>query len=396
MDVIVDTASLEALCSRLSSAPYVTVDTEFMREKTYWPRLCLVQLAGPEDAAVIDPLAPGIDLGSLLALLGDERILKVFHAARQDIEIFFHLMGKVPAPVFDTQIAAMVCGFGEQVSYETLAAQLVGARIDKTSRFTDWSHRPLSERQLSYALADVTHMRKIYEQLRVRLGQSKRDPWLEEEIAALIDPSVYRLDPSTAWQRLKPRGMSPKSLAVLREVAAWREGEAQRRDLPRNRIVRDEALLEIAASRPRRVADLARVRALPKAVAEGGFGDGILAAVTRGEALPDSECPAVTDRPQLPRGIGPVVELLKVLLKSKCETNHVAAKLIASVSDLERIAAGEDDVPALHGWRHGVFGADALALIEGRLALAVTGRRLEMVERVPPALPQRRSGGRGA
>ncbi len=396
MDVIVDTASLEALCSRLSSAPYVTVDTEFMREKTYWPRLCLVQIAGPEDAAVIDALAPGIDLGSLLALLGDERVLKVFHAARQDIEIFFHLMGNVPAPDFDTQIAAMVCGFGEQVSYETLAAQLVGARIDKTSRFTDWSHRPLSERQLSYALADVTHMRKIYEHLRVRLGQSKRDPWLEEEIAALIDPAVYRLDPSTAWQRLKPRGMSPKSLAVLREVAAWREGEAQRRDLPRNRIVRDEALLEIAASRPRRVADLARVRALPKAVAEGAFGDGILAAVTRGEALPDAECPAVTDRPQLPRGIGPVVELLKVLLKSKCETNHVAAKLIASVSDLERIAAGEDDVPALHGWRHGVFGADALALIEGRLALAVTGRRLEMVERVPPALPQRRSGGRGA
>ncbi|MFO0998428.1 MAG: ribonuclease D [Alphaproteobacteria bacterium] len=395
MDVIVDTASLEALCSRLSPSPYVTVDTEFMREKTYWPRLCLVQIAGPDDSAVIDPLAPGLDLAPLLALLGDERILKVFHAARQDIEIFFHLMDRVPMPIFDTQIAAMVCGFGEQVSYETLVSQLVGARIDKTSRFTDWSQRPLSERQLAYALADVTHMRKIYEHLCMRLGRSKRESWLEEEIASLVDPSAYRLDPDSAWQRLKPRGMSARSLAVLRETAAWREREAQRRDLPRSRVVRDEALLEIAASRPKRVADLARVRALPRAVAEGPFGEGILAAVARGEALPEADCPALPDRPQLPRGIGPVVELLKVLLKSKCETHHVAAKIVASVADLERIAAGERDLPALHGWRHEVFGADALALIEGRLALAVTGRRLDMVERAPP-FEQRRSGQRRA
>lgn len=382
MTPIADTATLAALCDRLSKAPYVTVDTEFMRDKTYWPRLCLVQAAGPDDAEVIDPLAPGLDLAPFLRLMADPNVVKVFHAARQDVEIFFHLTGTVPAPLFDTQIAAMVAGFGEQVSYETLVAHFAGARIDKSSRFTDWSHRPLSERQLTYALADVTHMRKIYEALRVQLQKNKRESWLDEELATLSDPATYRLEPEEAWQRLKPRGMSPRSLAVLKEISAWREREAQKRDVPRNRIVRDEALTEIAAGRPKTADELARVRALSRAVADGPFGREILAAVVRALALPEKDCPTLPDRPQLPHGIGPAVELLKVLLKLKSEQQHVAAKLIANVSDLERLAAGETDLPALHGWRHEVFGADALALIEGRLALAISGKQLEVVERV--------------
>ena len=369
--MIAETKSLDALCKRLAHAPYVAVDTEFMRDTTYWPRLCLVQVAGPEDEAVIDPLAKGMDLKPLLKLMADARVLKVFHAARQDMEIFFHMMGDVPRPIFDTQVAAMVCGFGEQVSYETLVTHYAGARVDKSSRFTDWSHRPLTERQLAYALSDVTHLRTVYAGLSERLQKTGRETWLDEEMATLLDPITYRLDPEGAWQRLKPRGMSRKALGVLKEIAAWREREAQKRDLPRGRLVKDEALLEIAASQPKRVEDLARVRALPRGNAEGALGKALLEAVARGLALPADALPALADRPNLPRGLGPVVEMLKVLLKMTCEKHHVAAKLVASAADLERIAAGEADVPALGGWRREVFGEDALALLDGRLGLAV-------------------------
>jgi ribonuclease D len=381
MPLIADSAQLAAFCARVSQADFITVDTEFMRERTYWPQLCLIQVAGPDEVAAIDPLAEGMDLTPLLDLLADERLLKVFHAARQDIEIFFHLTGRIPTPLFDTQVAAMVCGYGDSVSYETLAAQLAGARIDKSVRFTDWSARPLSDRQISYALADVTHLRKVYEGLAKRLVTSGRAHWLQEEMATLLQPGTYRLEPDESWRRLKPRaGSKPRLLAILREVAAWREREAQRRDVPRNRIVRDDTVMDIAAHAPSTVEDLARLRGLSKSLAEGRMGQDILVAVARGAAMPESEIPILPPPVEMPGGLGPVVELLKVLLKIKCERQQVAQKLVASSADLERVAADDNaDVPALHGWRREVFGEDALALKHGRLALAMKGKRIVLM-----------------
>jgi ribonuclease D len=380
MTLIADSASLAAFCKRQCQAEFVAVDTEFMRDRTYWPQLCLVQLAGPEEAAAIDTLVADIDLSPLLELLADPKLLKVFHAARQDIEIFFHLTGRVPAPLVDTQVAAMVCGFGDAVSYENLAAKLAGARIDKSSRFTDWSHRPLTERQLQYALSDVTHLRPTYEHLRRRLAKSGRTEWVAEEMAVLTDPATYALDPREAWRRIKFRTDKPRTLAILREVAAWREEEAQRRDLPRNRVLRDETLCEIAAHAPSDVEHLARCRGFPRSIAENRQGAQILAAVRRGLDLPANECPRPTPRRDLPSGLGPLVELLRVLLKMRCEDHDVAQKLVASADDLEMIAADDGaQVAALHGWRREVFGADALALKRGRLALTVVGRRVKVV-----------------
>jgi ribonuclease D len=378
MLLIADSAQLAAFCERVAQSDFITVDTEFMRERTYWPQLCLVQVAGPGEVAAIDPLAEGMDLSPLLRLLYDERLLKVFHAARQDIEIFFHMTGRIPAPLFDTQVAAMVCGFGDSVSYETLAAQLAGARIDKSVRFTDWSARPLTDRQISYALADVTHLRKVYAALAKRLMGSGRAGWLQEEMATLLEPSTYRLEPDEAWRRLKPRpGSKPRLLSVLREVAAWREREAQRRDIPRNRVIRDETVIDIAAHAPTTVEEIARLRGLSKGLAEGRMGQEILVAVANGVAKPENEAPQLPPALDLPGGLGPVVELLKVLLKMKCERQQVAQKLVASTSDLERIAADDNaDVPALHGWRREVFGNDALALKHGRLALTMNGKRI--------------------
>lgn len=381
MRLITDSAELAEFCARLATADFVTVDTEFMRERTYWPRLCLVQLAGPQDAACIDPLMPGIDLAPLIALMYDPRVLKVFHAARQDLEIFFNLTGRVPAPLFDTQVAAMVCGFGESASYETLVGQLAREQIDKSMRFTDWAARPLSDRQIAYALADVTHLRVVYEALATRLMKTGRAGWLEEEMATLLDPITYRTTPEEAWRRLKPRSARPRVLAVLREVAAWREREAQRRDVPRVRIVRDEALLEIATAAPTTADALARTRGLSQGFAEGRLGQDLLEAVARGKAMPESEIPTLPPLPVSPPGIGPIVELLKVLLKIKCEEHHVATKLVASSSDLERIASDDDaDVPAMKGWRREVFGDEAIALKHGRIALSMKGRRIVMMD----------------
>jgi ribonuclease D len=378
MLLIADSAQLAEFCERVAQSDFITVDTEFMRERTYWPQLCLVQVAGASEVAAIDPLAEGIDLSPLLRLLYDERLLKVFHAARQDIEIFFHMTGRIPSPLFDTQVAAMVCGYGDSVSYETLAAQLAGARIDKSVRFTDWSARPLTERQISYALADVTHLRKVYSALAKRLMTSGRAGWLQEEMATLMEPSTYRLEPEEAWRRLKPRaGSKPRLLAVLREVAAWREREAQRRDIPRNRVIRDETVMDIAAHAPSTVEEIARLRGLSKGLAEGRMGQEILVAIAKGVATPENEAPHLPPPVELPGGLGPVVELLKVLLKMKCERQQVAQKLVASSSELERIAADDNaDVPALHGWRREVFGNDALALKHGRLALTMNGKRI--------------------
>ncbi len=383
MEVITATGDLAALCERLAGSDYVTVDTEFMRERTFWPRLCLVQVAGPDEAVAIDALAEGIDLAPLCALMAAPGVLKVFHAARQDIEIFHLVCGRAPAPLFDTQIAAMVCGFGDSVSYEALASKLAKARIDKTLRFTDWSRRPLTERQLRYAIDDVRHLRAIYERLRQRLEKTGRAGWVAEEMAALGDPSLYELRPEDAWRRIKTRNAEGRFLAVLRELAAWREREAQARDLPRNWVVRDEALLEIAAHPPATADELAHTRGLGRKSAQGPAGRAILDAAARGLALPEADRPRIEKPPPRPRGAAPVVEILKVLLKMKCEEHDIAQRLVASVAELERIAAGDArDVPALHGWRRDIFGDDALALLEGRLALVVRDGRVRLA---PPA-----------
>ena len=380
MTVITTTEALDAFCRSLEGTEYITVDTEFLREKTYWPQLCLVQIGGPDGAVAIDPLAEGIDLAPLFRVMADQSILKVFHAARQDVEIFWHLSGSIPTPLFDTQVAAMVCGFGDSVGYETLVTKLAGARIDKSSRFTDWSQRPLTDRQLTYALSDVIHLRPAYEKLKRRLARTGRAHWLDEEMAVLTDPATYQVDPDEVWKRLKVRTNKPRFMAIVKELAAWREREAQRRDLPRSRIIRDEALLEIAAHSPTNIDDLARTRGLGRGFAEGRLGADLLACVTRALALPESELPKLAPREEPMPGLQPIIELLRVLIKMKCDENNVASKLVASAADLEAIAADDSaDVPAMQGWRRELFGEDALALKHGRIALAVQDRRVRIV-----------------
>ncbi len=381
MPVISDSESLASFCARVGNSDYITVDTEFMRERTFWPQLCLVQVAGPDEATTIDPLAPGIDLKPLLDLLYDPHLLKVFHAARQDLEIFFHMTGEVPHPLFDTQVAAMVCGYGDAASYETLASQLAKARIDKSARFTDWAQRPLADRQIEYALADVTHLRQVYVALARRLTATGRASWLGEEMATLMEPGTYRLDPETSWMRFKPKNAKPRYLAVLKEVAAWREREAQKRDVPRNRILRDESVVEIAAHPPRKLDELARLRGMSKGFAEGRLGQDLLQAIESGLALPESAIPQIDSSPDLPGGLGPTVDLLKVLLKMKCESAGVAQKLVAMTSDLEIVAANEDaDIPVLKGWRRELFGQAAIDLKHGRLAVGLNGRHLKLID----------------
>ncbi|MCH7865877.1 MAG: ribonuclease D [Proteobacteria bacterium] len=386
MPMITDTRALAEFCGRLGACDYVTIDTEFMREKTYWPILCLVQVAGPDEARIIDALADGIDLSPLFDLLADETVLKVFHAARQDLEIFHHLSGRLPVPVFDTQVAAMVCGFGDSVGYEALVMKLAGAKIDKGSRFTDWTLRPLSGRQLDYALDDVIHLRPAYEKLARKLHGNGRESWLEEEMAVLTRPATYLGEPREAFRRIKTRSADGKVLAVLREVAAWREAEAQRRDVPRNRVLRDEALVEIAHHSPATAKELSRTRGLGAKLANGTYGERILDAVKKGLAQPREDRPEPKVQARLPRGLGPVVDLLKVLLKMKSEDSHVAAKLLASAADIELIATfGEKaDVKALKGWRREVFGGDALRLRSGEVSLAVAGKKLKLVPGVSP------------
>jgi len=376
---ITDSAELRAFCERQSDARFITIDTEFLREKTYWPILCLVQIAGEDDAAAIDFMAPGIDCQPLFDLLTNDRILKVFHAARQDLEIFYHLINGMPKPIFDTQVAAMVCGFGDQVGYETIVSDLVGVRLDKASRFADWTQRPLTQKQLSYALDDVIHLRGVYVELERRLEKTGRSAWLAEEMATLTDPANYRMDPEEAWKRVKTRGGNKRFLALMKTVAAWRETEAQQRNIPRNRILRDDSLQDIAAHAPRSVAALTRTRGLSKGFAEGKMGAGLLAAVERGVSLPDKEIPKWPKRDRLPPGIGPLTDLLKVLLKQKCEEMHVASRLVASTEDLMRIAADDNaDVPALHGWRRDLFGADALDLKHGKIGLFADGLQVKV------------------
>ncbi len=380
MTLLTDPAQVAALCARLAAEDFVTVDTEFIRERTYWPVLCLIQLAGDTEAAAVDPLAPGMDLTPVWDLMQNPDVVKVFHAARQDIEIFVHLTGRTPAPVYDTQIAAMVCGFGDQVGYEQLVRKLAKAQIDKGVRFADWAARPLTGKQLAYALSDVTHLRTAYRKLRAQIGSAGREAWIAEDLAALEDAATYITLPEDAWKRIKSRSLKPKYLGVLKQVAAWRESFAQQKNIPRNRVFRDETLTDIAANAPRNIAALGRTRGVSKGLAEGPAGEGILKAVERGLNGPAPELQPAAIREELPSGAAPVVEFLKVLLKERCERNRVAQKLVASSADLERIAIDDEaDVPALTGWRRALFGEDALALKHGRLALAVRNGGVETI-----------------
>jgi ribonuclease D len=383
MSLITSTKDLKSLCARLKKAEFITVDTEFIRERTYWARLCLIQVAGPNDAFAIDPLAEGMDLEPLYDLFLDKKVLKVFHACRQDLEIFFKEMsGKLPVPIFDTQIAAMVCGFGEQVGYEMLVNSLLKKQLDKSSRFTDWAQRPLTAKQLKYALGDVTHLRVIYEKLSVKIEKLKRGAWIKEELKNLIDKENFITRPEEAWERIKVPTHKPRTLGILREIAAWREQTAQNADVPRGRILKDEALAEIAMHAPATKEALGKMRGMQHGFAESEKGGQLLEAIKRGLELADKNLPKRDPRPHFPPGLAPTIDLLRVLLKLKSEEHQVASKLLACAADLELIAAYGDkaEVPAMSGWQFKVFGKEALDLREGKLALAIEENRLKVVK----------------
>ena len=381
MEPITTTDPLAQACARLATHPYVTIDTEFLRESTYYPILCVMQMASPDEVLVVDALAPDFDLAPFFALMADERVLKVFHAGRQDIEIIWHRAGLIPHPVFDTQIAAMVLGHGDSISYEQLVQRITGDHLDKSHRFTDWSRRPLSKAQIAYAISDVTHLRDIYLALSADLAKRERTEWVNEEMEVLISPETYRAEPESAWQRVRTRARKPKELAVLMEVAAWREREAQGRDVPRGRVLKDDALGDIAVQAPTSMEKLAALRSLPRGFERSKWGEAILEAVERGLARDLKSLPRIERSRSAVNGAA-TVELLKVLLRMTAERHAVAAKVIATVEDLERIAADDDaDVAALKGWRRELFGEKALALKHGRLALAVENGRVVPVER---------------
>lgn len=380
MTPITNNADLAAFCDRLSKAEFIAVDTEFMRETTYWPKLCLIQAATPDEARCIDPLAEGLDLDPFLRVLTNTSVTKVFHAARQDIEIF-HNLGAIPQPLFDTQIAAMAAGFGDQVSYDSLVRQLLKKDIDKGSRFTDWSRRPLSDNQLTYALGDVIHLAALYPKLRERLEKDGRLVWVSEEMAALANPALYDTDPELAWKRLKPRRFSAKYLAAFKATAAWRERTAQDRDQPRGRILKDDAIDEIATQGPTDAEGFNRLRSAPRGFANSRYGTELIAALREVLKDPEAYAPKLEKPAASQQAPGAVVELLKVLLKARSEDAKVAPKLIATVADLEAIAVNDKaDVEALSGWRRKVFGEDALKLKRGELALVLEGSRVRVVE----------------
>jgi ribonuclease D len=381
VEPVTTTLDLAAACARLARHPFVTVDTEFLRETTYYPLLCVAQIASADEAIVIDALAPGIDLAPFFELMVDERVLKVFHAARQDIEIVWHMAGRIPHPIFDSQVAAMVLGFGDSISYDQLVQRVTGDSLDKSNRFTDWSRRPLSSAQLTYAISDVTHLRDVYLALADDLARRGRSEWVGEEMEILTSPETYRVDPENAWQRLKTRVRKPKELAILIEIAAWREREAQTRDLPRGRVLRDEVLGDIAIQAPTSFERLSHVRSLPKGFERSRWGADVIETVQRGLARDLKSLPPI-DR-QRPTSVnGATVELMKVLLRMTSEQHGVAAKVIATVDELEQIAADDAaDVAALKGWRRELFGEKALALKQGRLALSVERGRVIARER---------------
>ncbi len=381
MSIVTSTDELAAICKRFAHFDFVTVDTEFMRETTYWPKLCVVQMASPEEGYIIDALAPDLDLAPFFELMKNEAVVKVFHAARQDIEIAYHLGGLIPHPVFDTQVAAMVCGFGDSISYDQLVERTSGARIDKSSRFTDWSRRPLTQKQIEYALADVTHLREVYLALSARLDEQNRTEWVREEMEVLTSVDTYRLEPEEAWKRLKLRVRKPSELAILQELAAWREREAQSRDVPRGRVVKDDAIYEIAQQQPTTPTALSQLRTVPKGFERSRAAEDILTAVRKALSLPKDQMPRLPKHRSTSNGNGAAVDLLKVLLKMISEDHGVAAKVIATVDDLEAIASDDRaDVPALHGWRRELFGDAALKVKRGDLALAFRKNHVVAIE----------------
>ena len=383
MKTITTTEELNAFCAEAAKCSYVTVDTEFLRERTYYSKLCLVQLAyrdeAGEDAVLLDPLVEGLSLEPLYALFKDVGVVKVFHAARQDLEIFYVDAGVIPEPLFDTQVAAMVCGFGEQVGYETLVRKITKSELDKSSRFTDWSRRPLTDAQARYALADVTHLRDIYEYLSDRLGKSGRKKWVSEEMAVLEDPATYQTHPNDAWKRVKTRTQSGKFLAIVRELARFRETYAQARNVPRNRVFKDDALVELASTKPQNEQDLSRSRLLLREARKGDIAAGILAGIKAGLATKPDDMPK-PDQSRSKTQVNPALaDMLRVLLKAKTDDAGVAPKLIASSADLDALAAGQRDVAALKGWRKDVFGNDAIKLCDGQVGLAVKGQKVVTV-----------------
>ncbi|MEO8650770.1 MAG: ribonuclease D [Hyphomicrobiaceae bacterium] len=389
MNVVTTTDGLAVLCRQLATSTYVAVDTEFMREQTFWPKLCLVQLASPDAEAIVDPLAEGIDLAPFWELMTNRDVVKVFHAARQDLEIVHVATGTLPAPVFDTQVAAMVCGFGDSISYVNLVKRIAGQDLDKSSRFTDWSRRPLSQKQLLYALGDVTHLCKVYVSLKQTLEASGRAHWLDEEMATLLDPATYETLPEDAWRRLKLKVRSRKSLAVMIELAAWRERAAQSQDVPRSRIIRDEALYDIASQMPTETKQLAELRTLSDGFSRSARAREIVDAVNRGLARDPATLPAISQSSGASSDVNAMCDVLRVLLKATAQRHKVAPRLIADAEDIEAIASQrEPDVPALKGWRRELFGEDALRLKRGELALTV--RKGEVV-----AIPVPKDGGQG-
>ncbi|MGJ8583470.1 MAG: ribonuclease D [Marinosulfonomonas sp.] len=378
------TEDLAEFCARAATRPYVTVDTEFLRERTYYSKLCLVQLAipgdAPEDAVLLDPLVDGLSLDPLYDLFKNTDVVKVFHAARQDLEIFFVEGGVIPEPLFDTQVAAMVCGFGEQVGYETLVRKIAQQSLDKSSRFTDWSRRPLTDAQQTYALADVTHLRVIYEELTRQIEKSGRESWVAEELMVLTNPETYIVRPEEAWKRVKTRTNSGKFLAIVRELAKFRESHAQSNNIPRSRVFKDDAILELASTKPQSHQDLGRSRLLLREARRGEIADGILAAIKAGQACDPKDAPVANNGRDAMQVNPALADLLRVMLKAKSENTGVAAKLIANASELDQIAAGLRDVKALSGWRKQVFGSDALKLCDGKVGLAVRGNSVSVID----------------
>ena len=382
MNLITRQTDLEAAIKALSASTFVTVDTEFIRETTFWPELCLIQIASPDTTALIDPLSPDINLAPFFDLMANESILKVFHAARQDIEIVFNLGGLIPHPVFDTQVAAMVCGFGDSVSYDQLVQRVTGVALDKSSRFTDWRHRPLSEKQLTYALADVTHLIDVYRFLDDQLEREGRAHWLNEEMDVLTSRETYDLHPDDAWRRLKMRVRKPQELAALKAAAAWREREARERNIPRGRVIKDDAIHEIAQQQPRTAEALGRLRTIPKGWERSAQAQSLVAAIDAALSVPREDLPKLPKPQKQSEGSNAAADILKLLLRIVAERRGVAAKMLASSDDIDRIAAdgAEADVPAMHGWRREVFGNEALKLVDGRIGIRFRNRKIELYE----------------
>ena len=381
MKIITSTGALAEACAEFANFDYVTVDTEFLRETTFWPILCLIQIAGPEDECIVDPMAEGIDLTPFFELMADTSVVKVFHAARQDLEIIYNLGELLPDPIFDTQVAAMVCGYGDSIAYNMLVSKIVGVQIDKSSRFTDWAHRPLTDKQLDYAIADVTHLRDVYQSLKQQLEKKKRIGWVAEEMKILTTPTTYDLPVEKAWTRLKMRVRKPIDLAVMMKVAEWRESEARERNIPRGRVIKDDAIYEIAQQHPKDTKALSRLRALPRGFEKSRHAEPLLEAVAMGAATPTEDLPKIPKPTRSPEGTAAATELLKTLLKVVAEQNSVAGKVIATVDDLEKIAADDNaDVEALKGWRYELFGKQALELKRGEIALGFEDRKIQIIE----------------